>query len=87
MFGSFQLNGNLRTFMLIVYAHPYCALNSCCNAVLCHVLLLLLFLFYYFATQNKLQEKVNEIISGVTKGNKHCYITGDFNVDLQCAEA
>ena len=24
-------------------------------------------------------EKVNEIISGVTKGNKHCYITGDFN--------
>ena len=27
-------------------------------------------------------EKVNEIISGVTKGNKHCYITGDFNLDL-----
>ena len=27
-------------------------------------------------------EKVNEIISGATKGNKHCYITGDFNLDL-----
>ena len=27
-------------------------------------------------------EKVNEIISGVTKGNKHCYICGDFNLDL-----
>ena len=27
-------------------------------------------------------EKVNEIISGVTKGNKHCYITGGFNLDL-----
>ena len=29
-------------------------------------------------------EKVNEIISGVTKGNNHCYIyiTGDFNLDL-----
>ena len=27
-------------------------------------------------------EKLNEIISGVTKGNKHCYITGDFNLDL-----
>ena len=27
-------------------------------------------------------EKVNEIISGVTKGNKHCCITGDFNLDL-----
>ena len=27
-------------------------------------------------------EKVNEIISGVTKNNKHCYITGDFNLDL-----
>ena len=27
-------------------------------------------------------EKVNEIISGVTKGNKHCYRTGDFNLDL-----
>ena len=24
-------------------------------------------------------EKVNEIISGVTEGNKHCYVTGDFN--------
>ena len=27
-------------------------------------------------------EKVNEIISGVTKGHKHCYITGDLNLDL-----
>ena len=27
-------------------------------------------------------EKINEIISGVTKANKHCYITGDFNLDL-----
>ena len=27
-------------------------------------------------------EKVNEIISGVTKDYKHCYITGDFNLDL-----
>ena len=27
-------------------------------------------------------ETVNEIISGVTKGNKHCYITCDFNLDL-----
>ena len=27
-------------------------------------------------------EKVNGIISGATKGNKHCYITGDFNLDL-----
>ena len=27
-------------------------------------------------------EKVNEIISGVIKGNKHCYISGDFNLDL-----
>ena len=27
-------------------------------------------------------EKINEIISGVTKGKKHCYITGDFNLDL-----
>ena len=35
-------------------------------------------------SQNTLEfvEKVNEIISGVTKGNKHCYITGDFNLDL-----
>ena len=30
----------------------------------------------------KFIEKVNEIISGVTKGNKHFYITGDFNLDL-----
>ena len=28
------------------------------------------------------KEKVNEIISVVTKGNKHCYVTGDFNLDL-----
>ena len=27
-------------------------------------------------------EKINEIILGVTKANKHCYITGDFNLDL-----
>ena len=27
-------------------------------------------------------DKVNEIISGVTKGNKLCYITGYFNLDL-----
>ena len=27
-------------------------------------------------------EKVNEIISGVTKDNRHCYITGEFNMDL-----
>ena len=27
-------------------------------------------------------DKVNEIISGVTKGNKLCWITGDFNLDL-----
>ena len=27
-------------------------------------------------------EKVNEIILGVTKGNKNCCITGDFNLDL-----
>ena len=35
-------------------------------------------------SQNTLEfvEKVNEIISGVTKVNKHCYITGDFNLDL-----
>ena len=35
-------------------------------------------------SQNTLEfvEKVNEIISDVTKGNKHCYITGDFNLVL-----
>ena len=27
-------------------------------------------------------EKLNELLSGVTKGNKYCYITGDFNLDL-----
>ena len=27
-------------------------------------------------------DKVNEIISRVTKGNKYCYITGHFNLDL-----
>jgi len=27
-------------------------------------------------------EKVNEIISGVSTANKHCHITGDFNLDL-----
>ena len=27
---------NLRTFTLIVYAHPYCARNSCRNAMLRH---------------------------------------------------
>ena len=27
-------------------------------------------------------QKVNGIISGVTKDNKHCYITGDFKLDL-----
>ena len=33
-------------------------------------------------SENTLEVKVNEIISGVTKGNKHCYITGDCNLDL-----
>ena len=33
-------------------------------------------------SENTLEIIVNEIISGVTKGNKHCYITGDFNLDL-----
>ena len=39
---------------------------------------------YRTPSENTLEfvEKVNEIISGVTKGNKHCYITGDFNLDL-----
>ena len=27
-------------------------------------------------------EKLNELVSGITKGNKYCYITGDFNLDL-----
>ena len=27
-------------------------------------------------------EKLNKLLSGVTKGNKYCYITGDFNLDL-----
>ncbi|CAH3024634.1 unnamed protein product, partial [Porites evermanni] len=27
-------------------------------------------------------EFIEKIISGVTKGNKHCYITGDFNLDV-----
>ena len=30
----------------------------------------------------ELVEKVNEIISGVTKDNKHCYINSDFYLDL-----
>ena len=33
-------------------------------------------------SENTLEVKVNEIISGVTKGNKHCYITGDCSLDL-----
>ena len=33
-------------------------------------------------SENTLEVKVNEIIPGVTKGNKHCYITGDCNLDL-----
>ena len=39
---------------------------------------------YHPPSENTLEsvEKLNEIISGVTKGNKHCYITGDFNLDL-----
>ena len=41
---------------------------------------------YRLPSENTMEfiEKVIEIISGVTKGNKHCYITGhgDFNLDL-----
>ena len=31
--------------------------------------------------------KVNEVIPGVTKNNKHCYITGDFNLNLLKCES
>ena len=27
-------------------------------------------------------DKFNELLSGVTRANKHCYVTGDFNLDL-----
>ena len=31
-----RVAGALRTFALIVYAHPYCARNSCRNVMLRH---------------------------------------------------
>ena len=36
LLGSYWGVNGLRTFALIVYAHPYCARNSCRNTMLHH---------------------------------------------------
>ena len=32
-------------------------------------------------------DKFNEILSTISKNNKHCYIMGDYNIDMYCLNA